>query len=167
VGGSNSVSLNSRRVFMPASLTVLAYTVPTAGGPSVVLAISRTRGLNFGSFSPFARNANTSSIGRSITTVASNRPAMWPPLVDWTWASDAAGSSQGSGRPIRAVVLGQAEDVPAARVDVAVDEREPDALDRLGGPRRARSPSSRRAGRGTPSTPRRAAGAVRRGRVRP
>src|SRR5437867_1993577 len=37
--------------------------------PSVVLAISRTRGLNFGSFSPSARKANASSIGRSITTV--------------------------------------------------------------------------------------------------
>src|SRR5439155_11652143 len=134
VGGSNSVSLNSRRVFMPASLTVLAYTVPTAGGPSVVLAISRTRGLNFGSFSPFARNANTSSIGRSITTVASNRPAMWPPLVDWAWVLRRRRiiSGQLTGRPIRAVVLGQAEDVPAARVHVAVDEREPDALDRLG-----------------------------------
>ena len=55
VGGWNSVSLNSRLVFTPASLTVLAYTVPTPGGPSVVLAISSTLGLNFGSFSPSAR----------------------------------------------------------------------------------------------------------------
>ncbi len=76
VGASNSVISNSRLVVMPASLTVLAYTVPTPGGPSVVFAISWTRGLNLGSFSPSARNANTSSIGLSITVVTSKRPAM-------------------------------------------------------------------------------------------
>src|SRR3954471_20151326 len=80
VGASNSVSSNSRLVVIPESLTVLAYTVPGPAGPSVVLRISRTRGLNFGSFSPSARNRNTSSIGRSITVVALNSPAMSPPL---------------------------------------------------------------------------------------
>ena len=70
VGRSNSVSLNSRFVVMPASLTVLAYTVPTPTGPSVVFRISWTRGLNFGSFSPSARKSKTASIGR-LTMVAS------------------------------------------------------------------------------------------------
>ena len=53
---------------------------PDAGRPSVVFAISRTRELNFVSFSPSARKAKTSAMGRSITTVASNRPAMVPPF---------------------------------------------------------------------------------------
>jgi hypothetical protein len=53
--------------------------VPTAVGPSVVLAISNTLGLNFGSFSPSARKANTSVAGRSISTVASNWPVMISP----------------------------------------------------------------------------------------
>src|SRR4051794_30894338 len=61
---------------MPASLTVLAKRVPTPTGPSVTLRISWTRGLNFGSFSPSAGKAKTSSIGRATTVVASKRPAM-------------------------------------------------------------------------------------------
>src|SRR5688500_8943761 len=77
---------------IPASLTVLAKTVPTPGGPSVVFAISRTRGLNFGSFSPLARKANTSSMGRSMTTVALNSPAMRPPRFDCPWAATPYGS---------------------------------------------------------------------------
>src|SRR5207248_6251844 len=76
VGGSNSVSSNSRLLVMPASLTVLAKTVPTPGGPSVVLRISWTRALNFLSFSPSERNANTSAIGRLIVVVAEKSLAM-------------------------------------------------------------------------------------------
>src|SRR3954463_10318069 len=74
VGGWNSVISNSRLVFMPASLTVLLNTVPTPVGPSVVLAISWTRGLNFGSLVPSARKAKTSSTGRSTRAVPSKRP---------------------------------------------------------------------------------------------
>src|SRR3954451_11220961 len=80
VGASNAVSSNSRVVLTPASLTVLANTVPTPGGPSVVLRISSTRGLNSLSFSPSARNAKTSSIGRSTTAVPSNLPPAIPQL---------------------------------------------------------------------------------------
>src|SRR3954471_3651323 len=74
VGGSNAVSSNSRVVFIPASLTVLLKTVPTPVGPSVVLMISWTRGLNFGSLVPSARKAKTSSTGRSTRAVPSKRP---------------------------------------------------------------------------------------------
>src|SRR5271163_4791058 len=70
--GSNSVSSKRRLVVMPASFTLLTNTVPTPTGPSVALLISSTRGLNFGSFVPAAKNANTSSIGRSIVAVALN-----------------------------------------------------------------------------------------------
>src|SRR3954471_9295199 len=79
VGGWNSVISNSRLVFMPASLTVLLNTVPTPTGPSVALAISSTRGLNFGSLVPSARKSKTCSIGRSTTVVPSKRPATGPP----------------------------------------------------------------------------------------
>src|SRR5271167_1121380 len=72
VDGSSSVSSKRRLVVMPASFTLLTNTVPTPTGPSVALLISSTRGLNFGSFVPAARNANTSSIGRSIVAVALN-----------------------------------------------------------------------------------------------
>src|ERR1700733_13670441 len=71
-GGSNSVSSKRRLEVMPASFTLLSNTVPTPTGPSVVLLISSTRGLNFGSLVPAARNAKTSSIGRSIVVVALN-----------------------------------------------------------------------------------------------
>src|SRR3954454_17630011 len=74
VGGSYPVSSNSWLVFMPSSLTVLLKTVPTPAGPSVVLAISSTRGLNFGSLVPSARKAKTSSTGRSILADPSKRP---------------------------------------------------------------------------------------------
>src|SRR3954447_4283919 len=79
VGGSNAVSSNSRVVFMPASLTVLLKTVPTPAGPSVVLAISSTRGLNLGSLVPSARKAKTSSTGRSILADPSGRGRPPPP----------------------------------------------------------------------------------------
>ena len=50
---------------------------PTPGGPSVVLRISSTRELNLGSFSPSARKAKTSSMGRSIPMVASKQLVSW------------------------------------------------------------------------------------------
>src|SRR3954468_23787695 len=78
LGGSNTVISNSRLDFNPPSLTVLAKTVPTPGGPSVVLRISRTRGLKRLSFSPLARNAKTSAIGRSMTAVPWKRPPAMP-----------------------------------------------------------------------------------------
>src|SRR4029079_4021164 len=74
VGRSNSVISNSRSVLTPASLTVLLKTVPTPTGPSVTLAISSTRGLNFGSFVPSARKSKTCSIGRA-TTAPPSKPA--------------------------------------------------------------------------------------------
>jgi hypothetical protein len=76
VGASNAVNSNLRPVFMPASLTVLSNTVPTPAGPSVALRISWTRGLNFGSFVPSAKNSNTSVMGRSITAEPLNSCAM-------------------------------------------------------------------------------------------
>src|SRR5689334_9186053 len=83
VSGSNSVILNSRFDFIPASLTVLVNTVPSAVGPAGDLSIRCTRGLNLGSFVPSARNANTSTTGRSISTVASNSPAIGLSLVQF------------------------------------------------------------------------------------
>src|SRR3954452_13985519 len=74
LGGWNAVSSNSRLVLTPASLTVLAKRVPTPTGPSVLLRISSTRGLKSLSFSPSARKAKTSSIGRSTTAVPWKRP---------------------------------------------------------------------------------------------
>src|SRR4051812_26156706 len=74
VGASSPVISNSRLVVIPASLTVLWNTVPTPVGPSGVLAISWTRGLNLGSLVPSARKANTSSTGRSILAAPSKRP---------------------------------------------------------------------------------------------
>src|SRR4051794_39001520 len=74
LGGWNAVSSNSRLVLTPASLTVLAKRVPTPTGPSLLLRISSTRGLKSLSFSPSARKAKTSSIGRSTTAVPWKRP---------------------------------------------------------------------------------------------
>src|SRR3954469_22672979 len=88
VGCSNSVNLNSRVVFIPASFTVLWKTVPTPGGPSVALRISCTRGLNFLSFSPFARNAKTSPIGRLIVVVAENPEGIGRILSQWPTEAD-------------------------------------------------------------------------------
>jgi hypothetical protein len=55
---------------------LLTKTVPRPEGPSGSLRISSTRGLNFGSFVPVARNAKTSSIGRLITTEPLNCPGL-------------------------------------------------------------------------------------------
>jgi hypothetical protein len=68
------------------------------GGPSVVFLISRTRALNFGSLVPSARKLKTSSIGRSITVVPSNRPAMGPPQGTWGKADDVSPADTPVGR---------------------------------------------------------------------
>ena len=93
VGASTPVSSNLRLVVMPASLTVLSNTVPTPTGPSVVWRISCTRGLNLGSLVPSARNANTSSMGRSMTAEPLNSCAMDSSLVGnvvWGHPTDGA-----------------------------------------------------------------------------
>src|SRR5215218_1643452 len=77
-GGPYSVIRNSCLVLSPISFAVLAYVVPTPAPASSgdVRSMLVSRGLNLMSFSPSARNAKTSSTGRSITIVPVRRRMM-------------------------------------------------------------------------------------------
>src|SRR5512132_3195710 len=92
------------------------------GGPSVVCLISRTRSLNLVSFSPLARNARTSSIGRSMTTVAPNRPPATAPSSGG-WARRLSGGRAERERAAAEVVARRRGQVGDQRGDVVVGRR--------------------------------------------